>query len=241
MDLRVALKQLGQQLGPTEDSKTFGRQKVDEVFRIIRENSGELSFDRFVFVGGAGQKTSCWANMDFDCVVYVNMDQSWWSDKTIGFDKKLDTLRKKVLTHWKSLLQSKLDKSVDIQFDDFLCTLHWKREGVKVDLLTAPNALNHPNFGTRGESQNSDLQVRNMHLALRGAVQGPNQATRMLEISGNFTFSVSVMERSVDMMKMRDSTAHEVARLAKLWMLICCPIKRRVRGLSVLVSIIATR
>ena len=233
--LNAALKVLAEQLGPSQTARAFGHREVQKVFEAIKTCSDNIAYNRIRIMGGDEQKRSCWATLDFDCVAFVNVDEQFWRSST-GLEQKLDDLQARVFKSWKLKLARQLPGVVVSFPTDKKCKLEWIDYGFTADLLVGVNALTQEDRQNLDESEGrnlADVQSKNIMLA----VAKFNSDMERKRIATKLIISASLMERSAYLMEQKSALHHEVARLAKFWVLMNAIGKKK--GASSLISLIA--
>ena len=233
----AALKAFAQQLGPLPAARAFGHREKQKMFEAIKKCSDNILYDRIRIMGGDEQKTSCWATLDFDCVAFVNVDEQFWRSPT-GLEQKLDDLQAQAIYSWKLNLARQLP-GVAVSFpEDQKCKLEWIDYGFTADLLVGVNALtqkDRQNLGASKDKSLADIQSERIMLAVANF---SSDYTDRKRIATKLVISASVMERSAYLMEQKSALHHEVARLAKFWVLMNAEGKKK--GASSLFSIIAS-
>ena len=233
----AALKAFAEQLGPLPAARAFGHREVQKVFEAIKTCSDNIFYDRIRIMGGDEQKTSCWATLDFDCVAFVNVDEQFWRSPT-GLEQKLDDLQARVINSWKLNLARQLPGVVVSFPEDQKCKLEWIDYGFTADLLVGVNALTQKDrenlAASKGKSL-ADIQSERIMLAVANLSSNHTERKR---IATKLIISASVMERSAYLMEHKSALAHEVARMAKIWVLMNAKGKKK--GASSLISLIAS-
>ena len=235
--LNAALKVLAEQLGPSPTARAFGHRELQKVFEAIKKCSDNIFYDRIRIMGGDEQKTSCWATLDFDCVAFVNVDEQFWISPT-GLEQKLDDLQERVIISWKLNLARQLPGVVVSFPEDQKCKLEWNDYGFTADLIFGINALTQKdrrNLAVSKGKSLADIQSERIMLAVANFSSNYTERKR---IATKLVISASVMERSAYLMEQKSALHHEVARLAKFWVLINAKGKKK--GASSLFSIIAS-
>ena len=122
--IELLIRTLGQLLFMPEDSDTKARRLIDEeVFSKLKTPNSRYSINRTVIMGSAEKHTGVWPNMDYDCVIFLNVKP------VPNTTKEVKKAQNRILKDWENVLGD-------------VCKLHdWvvvvSLDGMDLDLLVA--------------------------------------------------------------------------------------------------------
>ena len=213
--LKVTLSEFGQSLFMPEESDQKARQKInDKIFEKLRQAKLDYTVNRTVVFGSAEKRTGLWVNMDYDCVVILNVKK---------FPESLQEVKllcDDILPKWQTALSgTKVERKPQ--------GLQFMLDGVDLDILVGFNATKDPTEHGRPERQVANvLEV----------VKNVQPLEQRIEFARHL--STSLVEKGVDFIKTKSSVTNEVARVAKLWVQFAGPLEYKVSGKSTLIELI---
>ena len=213
--LKVAFSELGQALFMPEENYDWAKNKINsKIFEKLRQAKMEYSVNRTIVFGSAEKHTGLWLNMDFDCVVMVNVK------KFPSNLEERELLCKEILPKWENVLSGiKLERKLP-GFG-----LNYRYEGIEIDLLIGFNATHDPSDHGRSERQVANvLQTIKKVLPLEKRIEFAR------------SLSTSLCEKGVGFIKTKSAVTIEVARIAKFWVEFAGSPK--VNGKSTLIELI---